>query len=294
MSIDISSSLKSSLIAVAIAGSFAAPLLAQAEDIPTGTNAFDQALTINLKDFAAEGQSQLNAVFGDVKPGRIAFDDGFASNGPGLIFDLARLYYIAEISTQAPVQPSAFQFVTYYLSPQGYSSIGFTGNTADDDQISFHNFGGAVLFKDSLTAEDVAAKLEAYQTKYTSLSFTSYKLLKMITAEVIDRNNPSAQNTSDQAALLAEIKTDRDVASWEDESEFFPISYGFAKPIDLGTGEDKEVDVNALRSISLGRGLPITFPSWPEPFGKGRIPNPEIEGHPSLEPIELGTDTIGL
>ncbi|RYZ59416.1 MAG: hypothetical protein EOP07_03995 [Proteobacteria bacterium] len=289
MGVNLSSGLKNSLIAIAMGASLATSLLAQSREPSTDTTAFDQPLTINLKDFAAEGQAQLNAVFGDLKPGRIVFDDGFASNGPGLIFDLARLYYIAEISSPGPIQPSAFQFVTYYLSPQGYSSIGFTGYTADDDQIAFHNFGGAIVFKDSLTREDVAAKLEAYEAKYPSLSFTSYNLLKMITAEVIDRNNPTAQNAIDQAALLAEIKADRDVASWEDESEFFPISYGFAKPIDLGTGEDKVLDVNPLRSISLGRGIPITLPSWPAPFGEGRIPNPEIQGHPTLDPIELGS-----
>jgi hypothetical protein len=258
------------------------------------TTAFDQPLPINLKDFAEEGQAQLGAIFGDIKPGRIIFDDGFASNGPGLIFDLARIYYVAELSKPSPIAPSSFQFVTYYLSPQGYSSVGFTGNTAEDDQISFHNFGGAIVFKDSLNGEEFAGKLEAYQLKYASLQFTPYNILKMITVEVMDRNRPIAQNALDQSALLAEIKEDRDVANWEDESEFFPISYGFAKPIDLGPGEDRTVDINPLRSISLGRGVPITLPSWPAPFGEGRLPNPEIKNHPSLEPINLGIDDSRL
>ncbi len=251
------------------------------------SSVFEQVHPIELNAFRAEAILQLETIFGPL-PGeaRIFFQDGYASNGPGLMFDHARLFLIVPLPPGHGASP--LPYATFFISPQGYRSIGFVGHFEEEKTIAFHAFGGAIAYKDSVDPSAVAFKARVFQNAFPSLLFTGYPQLKIITVEIPANELPSLANVEDQKGLLDQVKNDRDVEYWEDQSEFFPIQYGFAPPQLLEVkGRETIVDVNALRTVSLTQGQPTTIPSWPEPFGEGRKPNPAIKGHPTLEPIDV-------
>lgn len=56
----------------------------------------------------------------------------------------------------------------------------------------------------------------------------------------------------------------------------------------IGWGLDGTIiKVNAWRSMILTTGLPPTIPLWLTLFGEEQKPNPEIKGHPTLDPVDV-------